>query len=47
MKTEKRILAEKLANREFRIANCFPDGTVWTLMKLTKEDLEFLLMITK
>ena len=47
MKTEKRILAEKLANRVFKKANCLPDGTVWTLMKLTKEDLEFLLMITK
>ena len=41
MKTEKKILAEKLC---IKLHNRKENDVIWTLLKLTKEDLEFLIM---
>ena len=41
MKTEKRILAEKIC---IKLHNHKENDIIWTLLKLTKEDLEFLIM---
>ena len=41
METKKEILAEKIC---IKLHNHKENDIIWTLLKLTKEDLEFLIM---